>query len=73
MNDLINNVIEKVVCEQCGGTNLEQMCWCDPNTGKVTDNSHSDDKQDRWCNDCEEHVHFIFEKEFLKNREDDEK
>ena len=71
MNDLINNVIEKVVCEQCGGTHLELKCWCDPNSGKVTDNRDCDAKQDRWCNDCQEHVYFIFEKEFLKNKEED--
>jgi hypothetical protein len=62
--------METVVCEQCGGAQIELRCWCDPNTGRINDDGSSAEKQDRWCKDCEEHVYFIFEKEFLKNKKE---
>jgi len=65
--------MENLVCEQCGGAQIKLRCWCDANTGKISDDGSLSEKHDRWCRDCEEHVYFIFEKEFLKNREETKK
>jgi len=49
-----------IVCNQCGGTNIETRAWVDPN-----DNSFISicadgemDIDDNWCRDCEDHVEF---------------
>ena len=50
--------MNKLVCESCGSANIEMKCWCDPNTGKITDGDSCIEKDDCWCNDCGKHVYF---------------
>jgi hypothetical protein len=48
----------KLVCELCGGTNIEQRAWVDPNTDIVLDSCSDGEIDDNWCNDCNEPVKF---------------
>ena len=50
--------MKNLVCELCGGANIQMRCWCDPNTGKITDDANCVENDDCWCNDCGKHVYF---------------
>ena len=56
----------KLVCENCGGGNIETKSWVDVNTDKVMDDSGDGDSDDNWCRDCEQHLLFVPENEFVK-------
>ena len=55
-----------VRCEQCGGLNIEQKAWIDPNDDTVLDlvDPEDDCVDNCWCRDCQEHVNFIFDGEY---------
>lgn len=44
-------------CSECGGINIQILAWIDPNTNEYKADGPGED-QDRWCEDCEEHVSF---------------
>lgn len=46
------------VCSECGGTNVEYKAWVHCETGEF--NEVSNDKEDTWCNDCQEHTGIEF-------------
>jgi hypothetical protein len=52
---------EKLVCSKCGGTNIQIMGWLDANTNEFISDIEDTDK---WCEDCEENVDFVFESEY---------
>lgn len=60
-----------LVCEICGGKDIETLAWVDANTGEYKSDSGDYDEDTNWCNDCEEHVNLISEEEYLylKNKE----
>lgn len=48
----------KLVCENCGGTNIMCKAWVDPNSDNVIDSCSDEDIEDNWCDDCENNVNF---------------
>lgn len=52
----------KLVCDKCGGTNIETKVWVDANDNTVLESAFIDE-QDNFCRDCQENVKFD-EKEF---------
>jgi len=49
----------KLVCEECGGTNIQTKAWVDPNgNGDYIDLMEGDDDDDNWCDDCQDHLGF---------------
>lgn len=40
----------KYCCSNCGGTNIQILCWIDPNTGRYCGESGDNDC---WCDDCQ--------------------
>jgi hypothetical protein len=54
----------KLVCEECGSDNIQTLMWVGVNTNEVGD-SGPGETNDNWCNECESHVDFIDEEEFL--------
>lgn len=60
---------DTVVCEKCGGFNIETRAWVDVNTDEVLD-ACADGDEDNWCRDCQEHLGFVSHKEF-KEAEDE--
>jgi hypothetical protein len=59
---------DKYVCEDCGGTNIEQRCWVDPNTNEVVCEC-SGDRDDNWCKDCNDNVYFVLRSNDLTRNE----
>ena len=57
----------KLVCSQCGGTNVQVHAWVDANSNKYIGDDMCDDG-DTWCSDCEEHSGLMTEDEFNNNR-----
>jgi hypothetical protein len=55
-----------LVCELCGGSNIELKMWVNPNTNKLGDSASDGEEEDNYCNDCEQHVQFVEENEFKK-------
>lgn len=53
-----------LVCEKCGGTNVEVKCWADANDSTVIDDIGAGDSDDNWCRNCEEHVNLIFKSQY---------
>lgn len=56
-------------CEGCGSQNVQQRSWTNPNNDDLL---HYDDcdRDDYWCEDCEEHEYFVRESELMKDIED---
>lgn len=54
----MNDESYKLVCENCGGTNIETKAWVDVNTNEVLDDCSDGDIEDNWCRDCCSHVYF---------------
>ena len=48
----------KLVCKECGSSNIEVKAWINPNTDKVLDSVSDEDIKDNWCNECSENVMF---------------
>lgn len=53
------------VCSNCGGTNVETVCWVDPNTDQVHEDYGTWNHQDTtWCGDCDDHHPLISKEEW---------
>ena len=46
-----------LVCDECGGTNIQVLAWVNANTNEYISES-CNDENDRWCEDCNTHVDF---------------
>lgn len=60
---------EILVCEQCGSKKIQTLAWVDANTNKYV-GEFSNEKQDNWCENCEEHVYFTTEETYNQNQDD---
>ena len=49
---------QKVICSECGSTNVEYLVWFNCKTGHLGEVSNDD--EDTWCNDCQEHTGLKF-------------
>jgi len=58
-----------LVCEKCGGTNIEEKRWVNPNTNEIGGTASDGEDDDNYCNDCQLHVGIIEEKNFKKSSE----
>ena len=54
----MNDKTYKLVCSICGGINIEQKAWIDPNDDLILDSCSNGDIEDNWCRDCEKNVNF---------------
>lgn len=61
-----------LVCEKCGGTNIQTKAWVDSNTLQYKDSTGDNYDDDNWCDDCEEHVNVCLKSEYIKDQEDEE-
>lgn len=51
-------------CPVCGGTNVQIMAWINANTNEyVSDVNTPAEREDTWCDDCEEHTGLVTLKE----------
>ena len=56
------------VCSECGSENIMERDWVNPNTG-IGLGEAANEIEDRWCNDCDRHVDFETQSEYLnKNK-----
>lgn len=55
------------VCAECGSRNVSVIAWVDANTYEYTSEACLDDIDSIWCDDCDEHVRLILEKEYEAN------
>lgn len=46
-----------LVCEKCGGVNIECTAWVDVNTNEFCA-EHVSNNNFHWCRDCKDNVHF---------------
>ena len=51
----------KYVCTDCGNANIQIRMWVNINTNEIIDDV--DDKNECWCNQCENHTYFEAEDE----------
>ena len=51
------------VCDECGSTDIQTQAWVDPNT-RLFIGATGIDRDDNWCDECEEHLPFCSRKEF---------
>ena len=56
----------QLVCQICGGSNIETKMWVDVHTDEVMDSCFDSDIEGNWCRDCEDHVGFITHGDFKK-------
>ena len=54
----MNDKTYKLVCSVCGGINIEQKAWIDPNDDIILDSCSDGEVEDNWCRDCEKCVNF---------------
>ena len=57
----------KILCANCGRDKVQTLKWVEVNTGKIIDDGPSE-IEDNWCPDCENHVGFVTDYEFLENK-----
>jgi len=57
----------KIVCEECGSSQIQTLCWVDPNTRKIIAEGPGE-VPDNWCEECEDHVDFTNKCVFLANK-----
>ena len=66
----LDNLMDRMVCAECGGLNIECLNWVDPNTDELVGGNEDDNNPDHtWCRDCEEHTGLAFENEYCKQKE----
>lgn len=64
-----NKKIDVLVCQQCGGQNIQVEAWVDANTNEYI-YEHGDDT---WCNDCEENdLGIIYMADYEPQEEDED-
>lgn len=51
------------VCDECGSDNIQTQAWVDPNT-RIFIGTTGIDRDDNWCDECEDHLPFTTLKEF---------
>lgn len=51
------------VCDECGSTDIQMQAWVDPNT-RIFIGATGIDRDDNWCEECEELLPFCSRKEF---------
>ena len=54
--------MNKLVCSNCGGDNVEVEAWVNPNTLEFSSFKES---EFGWCNGCDEHYELITQDEFI--------
>lgn len=54
-----------LVCEKCGGSNIQILAWVDANTNEYKE-EHINDINSKWCENCKEHINLINEEEYNK-------
>lgn len=59
---------DPIVCEECGSTEIQTQAWVDANTHEYIDETGID-RDDNWCNQCEENVNFCHKSEFVERME----
>ena len=60
------------VCRKCGSSDIQVKAWVDLNNPTIESLSYlSDDFEDFWCNNCEDHWGAVTEEEYKKLKEDD--
>lgn len=57
------------VCDVCGSLDIQTQAWVDPNT-HVYIGETEDDRDDNWCEECEEHNYFCSLAEFKERMRD---
>ena len=62
--------MEKFVCEECGGTDIQIKAWVDANTLEYQEGCDLGDEDDNWCEDCEEHTNIMHKDEYDKQKEE---
>lgn len=62
-SETIENETTVYVCECCGSRNIQARAWVDGNTNEYI-SEITDDKDDFWCDACEEHHGFLTLKEY---------
>ena len=61
-----------LVCEKCGSSDKIQVKeWRYVNSGEFAGDC-SNEREDNWCDNCQEHVYFTTEEEWTKKLEEDE-
>ncbi len=60
---------EILVCNECGSTDVQEQAWVEVNT-KVYVGFNGDDRDDRWCEECEEHNRLCSMKEFSEKMQE---
>lgn len=56
-----------LVCEECGGKNIQVLAWVDANTNKYKGEGPNTNTNRNWCEDCASHVCITDEDVYLKN------
>lgn len=56
-----------VVCEECGGLNVQIKVWVDANN-QNSYQGNTGDNPESWCDDCQEHHNLIPVHEFNKKK-----
>ena len=56
--EILNEKEFTVVCDDCGGENVQVKAWVKPNERNAYVDSAGEDTADNWCEDCEDHVGF---------------
>ncbi len=54
------NYSTKLVCAECGSDQIQVLAWIDANTNEYKSEG-TDDRENHWCEKCQEHVEFITE------------
>jgi hypothetical protein len=53
-----------LVCQDCGGKNVQTLVWVDSNTNAYK----GEGTGDNYCEDCQEHVYLNTEEEYKLNK-----
>jgi hypothetical protein len=53
-----------LVCDRCGGENIQCLDWVDVNTNAFIGSNESLSEGERWCEDCQDHVYFVEKKDY---------
>ena len=59
-NELDDDIL---VCAECGSLKIQQQTWFNPNTHEYISETECD-KDDNWCDECQQHYQFYTLKEF---------
>lgn len=55
-------------CEECGSEKVYWKIWFDPNLQEII--SEADDKDDYWCDECQEHTYHVRESALMRDAVD---